>query len=305
MGLLAKQFFNRFGELAVLSLAINLLSLAVPVFVLQVYDRVIFHGGLTTLAGLIFGVLLAIGFDFLLRQARSPLVQMIGLRVDASLVKALVGRLLRLPLGSLEKQSNTQWQTLFHDHELVRDTVSSTLPLLIVDLPFILVFLGAIWMVAPPIAGLLLLIVPLYVAFAAMSSWAVARAARDEQNKAPDCNALTTEIIAGRLSVKSIGIGKVLSERWGGAHAMLVERSIVRGARSDTFQNLSVALGMATTVLITSYGAMAIVEQQMTIGGLIAAKMPATELSHPSTENDGGADSIQASAWPFVGLKMC
>lgn len=62
-----RPLLGRVGELAAMSLGINLLSLAVPVFVLQVYDRVVFHGGLVTLGGLVLGVVIAIAFDFVLR----------------------------------------------------------------------------------------------------------------------------------------------------------------------------------------------------------------------------------------------
>ena len=59
-------------EVLVMSLFINMLALAVPVFILQVYDRVIFHAGLTTLQGLAIGIVIVIVFDHVLRQARMP-----------------------------------------------------------------------------------------------------------------------------------------------------------------------------------------------------------------------------------------
>jgi hypothetical protein len=52
-----------FREVAVLSLFINLLALAVPVFVMQVYDRVVFHAGLATLEGLVIGIVCVLAFD--------------------------------------------------------------------------------------------------------------------------------------------------------------------------------------------------------------------------------------------------
>ena len=61
---------KRLGELAALSLAINVLSLAVPIFVLQVYDRVVFHGGLATLGGLVIGVFAATLWLTVLRRER-------------------------------------------------------------------------------------------------------------------------------------------------------------------------------------------------------------------------------------------
>ena len=58
-------------EVMAVSLFVNLLALALPIYVLQVYDRVVFQQGLPTLYALAIGVAIAIGFDFLLRQTRS------------------------------------------------------------------------------------------------------------------------------------------------------------------------------------------------------------------------------------------
>ncbi|MCW9040503.1 MAG: peptidase domain-containing ABC transporter, partial [Rhodospirillales bacterium] len=57
-----------FREVLILSLFVNILALAVPVFVLQVYDRVVFHAGISTLQGLVIGMALILSFDYALRQ---------------------------------------------------------------------------------------------------------------------------------------------------------------------------------------------------------------------------------------------
>ena len=57
-----------FRDLVLISLFINLLVLSIPVFVLQVYDRVVFHSGMTTLQGLVIGMGLVIGFDFIIND---------------------------------------------------------------------------------------------------------------------------------------------------------------------------------------------------------------------------------------------
>ncbi len=64
-----------FREVVLISLFINILALALPVFILQVYDRVVFYQGLNTLYALVIGVVIAIAFDFLLRQARARMLQ--------------------------------------------------------------------------------------------------------------------------------------------------------------------------------------------------------------------------------------
>lgn len=284
MQLALRPLLGRAGELAAMSFGINLLSLAVPVFVLQVYDRVIFHGGLVTLGGLVIGVGMAIAFDLVLRQARSGIVQRIALQVDVPLIRALFQRLSGLPLRELETQTDAQWHKLLRDQEAVRDTLAGPTTVLVVDLPFVFLFLLVIWLVASPIAWLLAALVPVYLLFAAGSSFAIGGATRSEQDAALQRDALSAQLISGRTTLKALGLGPSLAERWEAAQATLIERSLTRGRRVDLFSNVSSSLGMLTTVLLTSVGAVAIVGQEMTIGGLIAANMMAARIVQPLTQ---------------------
>ena len=102
-----------------ISLFVNLLGLAIPVFVLQAYDRVIIHAGISTLQALVAGVLLAIGFDFLLRQARARLLRSVAVRSDAAGGRALIRHILSLPLAVLESNPTAYWLSLFQDLEHV------------------------------------------------------------------------------------------------------------------------------------------------------------------------------------------
>lgn len=287
LDLALRPLSKRFGELAALSLVINLLSLAVPIFVLQVYDRVVFHGGLATLGGLVIGVMIALGFDFILRQARSRLVQMVALRVDISLIRALFDKLTRLPLRRLENQDDADWHRLLRDQECIRDTMAGPSTILLVDLPFILLFILVIWLVAQPIAWLLLALIPLYAAVAALSSWVVGKASRQEQDGSIGRQVLSSQLVRGRVTAKTLGLGDALRQQWETSQAELIKCSLNRGSKVDIFTNLSVALAMATTVVMTSVGALSIVQGNLTIGGLIAANMLAARVVQPLVQMIG------------------
>ncbi|MGI9492208.1 MAG: peptidase domain-containing ABC transporter [Geminicoccaceae bacterium] len=287
MELALHPLLQRFGELAILSLVINLLSLAVPIFVLQVYDRVVFHGGLVTLVGLVLGVMIALGFDFVLRQARSRLMQMIALRVDVGLIRALFEKLTNLPLRRLETQRDADWHGLLRDQECIRDTLAGPATILLVDLPFILLFIAVIWLVAEPIAWLLLALIPLYVLVAALSSWIIGNASRKEQEGFLGRQVLSAELVRGRIATKVLGLGSALQRHWEASQADLIKSSLNRGSKVDIFTNLSSVLAMTTTVVMTSIGALAIVHGELTIGGLIAANMLAARVVQPLVQMIG------------------
>ena len=76
-----------FREVLAMSAFVNILALAVPVFTLQVYDRVIGHASISTLVGFVIGMISIVIFDYILRQSRSRIMQTVALRIDV-----LVGR---------------------------------------------------------------------------------------------------------------------------------------------------------------------------------------------------------------------
>ena len=274
---------RRIGMLLAMSLCINLLSLAVPVFVLQVYDRVVLHAGLETLVGLTGMVLLALVFDFILRQARGRLLQVATTRLDVTLSRALFAKLTDLPLRELETWTQARWRTLLRDGETVRDTLAGPATILIIDMPFVLLFLVVIWTIAAPIAWLLVALIPMFVGLAVISSMLIDRANTTEQDAASKRDALIDQMVTGRGTLKALGMAHGLRGRWEQLQAGLILKAIRRGAMVDGFSHLATQAAMLTTVLMTCFGALAIIDHQLTIGGLIAANMLAARVVQPLT----------------------
>ena len=282
--LLISTLAPHLAKLAGMSVFINALSLAVPIFVLQVYDRVVPYGGIQTLKGLLLAVLAVIVFDFVLRQARSRLVQMMALRIDTKVKRLIFRHLTVMPLRDLETQSGARWQTLLRDGEIVRDTVAGSTVVLLVDLPFVVLFLTVIGLVAGPVAWVLTLAIPIYLLLTGISSFVIGRSSRAEQEAAVARDALTGELVSGRTTMKALHLGENLRDRWEQAEAELIRSSVVRGGHVDGFGNLGTSLTMLTSILMTTFGAIAIIGQEMTIGGLIAANMLSARVVQPMTQ---------------------
>ncbi len=286
-GVVRRLIGGRLAMLLVLSLSIHVLSLAVPVFVLQVYDRVVPHAGYQTLIGLTLLVLMALAFDFVLRQARSRLIQLVTVRVDVAISRRVFAKLAALPLRDLESWSQARWRTLLRDGETVRDTVAGPTTVLLVDLPFILLFLLVIWVIAGPVAWLLLTMIPVFLAMALASSVLVDRASASEQDAAQQRDALVGQLVTGRGPLKALGMTATLRGRWEQLQSRLILQSVTRGSRVDAFSHLATQAALLTTVLMTCFGALAIINQQLTIGGLIAANMLAARVVQPLTRTVG------------------
>lgn len=262
-----------FREIVTMSFFVNLLALAVPVFVLQVYDRVVYNAGISTLQGLLVGMMLVLVFDYVLRQSRARILQTVALQVDVLLGRRLFRKLMRLPLQTLESQPADYWSSLFRDVDAIRNTVSGASALLIADLPFAMLFLVLIFVIANPVAWVLLIILPVFMFVAWRSAGSMAEASGRERQSTQSRDALIGEMIAGRTTIKALSLNRTMEPVWEEKHADNIETSVMRGARTDSFSNLGATLSMITSILLTTVGALAIIDQRLTIGALIATNM--------------------------------
>ena len=268
-----RPLWPTFREIFVLSFFVNLLALAVPVFVMQVYDRVIFHAGLATLEGLVIGILCVLAFDWVLRQSRARILQRVALRLDVSVGRTLFDKLLALPLTVLEARPAAYWQALFRDVEIVRNTLSGAAALMVCDLPFAVFFLLLTFVIAQPVTWVLIFAIPIFVIVAWRSGKVMIGASQLERHSALHRDNLISEIIAGRTTVKALSLDRAIRPLWEEQHAECIERAVMRGSAADGHTNLGTTLTMMSTVAMTTVGAVAIIRQDMTIGALIAANM--------------------------------
>jgi len=275
------QLMPMYREIAVISMFINVLALAVPVFTLQIYDRVVNSGNLSTLQGLGIGMAFVFGFDYILRQSRSRLMQRSALNIDVHVGRQLFTKLMNVPLSQLEARTSAFWHALFRDVDTVRNTWSGPSALLVVDLPFAVLFIGVVYVIAAPIIWVLLLILPTFVLLAWRSAASVSAASGEERKAGFSRDTLMAEVIAGRNTVKALALENDIAPLWEDRQADTIKRSIMRGTRSDKYQNLGTGLAAFATVLMTSFGAIAIIEKDMSMGALIAANMLANKVIGP------------------------
>jgi len=268
-----KPFKSVFREVVAMSFFVNILALAVPVFTLQVYDRVVGNAGISTLQGLIVGMILVLIFDYVLRQSRARILQTVALRVDVELGRRLFRKLMRLPLQTLESRPSAHWSALFRDVDMVRNTLSGASALLLADLPFAILFLILIFVIAAPVAWVLLVMLPIFMIVAWRSSNVMSDASGDERKTTQTRDALISEMIGGRTTIKALALDRSMEPVWEEKHAENIENAIERGTKTDGFSNLGSSLSLLTSLLLTTVGALAIIDQNLTIGALIATNM--------------------------------
>lgn len=262
-----------FREVVAMSFFVNLLALAIPVFTMQVYNRVVNNNGISTLQGLVVGMILVLIFDYILRQSRARILQTVALRVDVELGRRLFRRLMRLPMQELESKPSAHWSSLFRDVDMIRNTLSGSTALLVADLPFAILFLILIFAIAAPVAWVLLVMLPVFMLIAWRSANVMADASGQERGSTQSRDSLVAEMISGRTTIKALALDRSMEPVWEEKHAENIENAIMRGSKTDGFSNLGASMSLLTSLLLTTVGSLAIIDQKLTIGALIATNM--------------------------------
>ena len=204
---------GQFWPVLLAALVVNLLALAVPLFTMNVYDRVIPNKAIPTLWVLALGVALALAFDFVLRIARSQLIDEIGRKLDAKFSQKLFEKVMNLPMA--ERQGSTgAFARRVSEYENVRDFFASTTVVLVVDISFLVIFLILItvlagWLVLVPLIGMALML------FAGvMLQKGMGRAALDAQADSSLQHSILVESIAGIETLKAARAEGQMLSRW-------------------------------------------------------------------------------------------
>lgn len=263
---------KEFWPVFLAALIVNMLAFAMPLFTMNVYDRVIPNKAISTLWVLATGVILALSFDFVLRVARARLIDEVGRKLDARLSQKLFEKVMNLPMA--ERQGSTgAFARRVSEFEMVRDFFASTTVVLVVDVVFLVLFLGLItllagWLVFVPIAGIALMLT------AGLSlQKAMGRAALDAQADSSLQHSVLVESIAGAETLKAARAEGQMLGRWRRYSAM----SAATGERMRRLTAVAVNLASISQQLISVGlligGFYRFQEGEMTMGAIIAIIM--------------------------------
>ncbi|GLS14495.1 peptidase domain-containing ABC transporter [Hydrogenophaga electricum] len=263
------------------SLPISLFGLLPSIFVLQVYDRVISRSATATLVALVAGIFCFLGVEYFLRARRSRALRNAGATIDHQVSGALLASLMRRPLRVLEARPTSAWLMLFRDVSAVRGTVTGGLMSAIFDLPMALFALIVIGIVAWPVLPVVLVFLGL-MAFLAWWWADEVRAGRVEETaRARDLDRIASEICRARETIKTLGQDAPVTELWRRSYDDWLTESFRKNGELENAREASTVLLTVFSVLAVTAGALAVTDQLMTVGSLMAVNMLAIKALSP------------------------
>jgi ATP-binding cassette, subfamily C, bacterial LapB len=263
------------------ALLINVFALALPMFTMNVYDRVVPNHAVETLWALAIGVSLVLGADLLMRLLRSRFVDEASARIDVQLSATLMERVLGMRLEH-RPESVGSFAANLRGFEQVRDFIASSTVTALIDLPFALLFVGvlgwiSVWLALPVVvAGLLIL------AAGSLLQHRLHELAETTYRTGALRNATLVEALTGIETIKSQAAESVVQAKWERANVFLANTGIKMRALSSSALYGTQSISQGVTVAIIVIGVYLIAQRDLTMGALIAASMLAGRALAPA-----------------------
>lgn len=299
------RFKAYYSQVIIATFLINFLALVSSLYVMNVYDRVIPNKSYETLWVLSIGVVLAISFEFIAKLIRSHLTDIAGKKADLIISSALFRRVMALQLVNKPVSSGSYANNL-RDFESVREFMTSASLLVLVDLPFLLLFVFVIWLVGGKIAIVPLIIIPVVIIMGFLVQPKIAHYMNASMRESSQRQGLVVEAIEGIETLKANNATNWAQQRWDQYTAKTAHIQTKIKDLNNFVVNFAVAMQQLNTVFLVLLGTYLIhstVEgDRITMGALIASVILSGRALAPLAQIAGLANRFQQARVALAGV---
>lgn len=270
-----------YRDVLVASLLVNLFALVSPLFVMNVYDRVVPNNAVETLWVLATGVSIVYLFDLVMRGLRGYFVDIASKKADVVLSSMIFEKVMGLRMDA-RPASVGAFANNLHEFESIRDFITSATILTLVDLPFVALFVFVIWFIGGPIA-----IIPACgIAVVAVAALALQVPLRNAVQKtfrtSAQKNATLVESLTAVETVKTLGAEGALQRKWEQAVGHIATWGVRSRLLSSSVVTLAVFVQQMAGVAVVVLGVYLIRDAELSMGGLIACVILAGRAMAPT-----------------------
>ncbi len=275
-----------YRDIMIAAFAVNMFALAMPLFTMNVYDRVVPNRATETLWVMAIGIALIVIGDLVLRTVRGYFLDWASARVDVK----LSGRIMEQVLGiRMEQRPNSvgSFASNLRSFETVRDFITSATITTLIDIPFGLIFIGVIawiaWpMIIPVILGAILILV-----YSLSVQTKMHELSETMYRAGAMRNAILIESLVGLETVKALGIEGNMQRKWEHSAHYLTEVSSKLRLLSTSINNGASSIQQLITVTLVVLGVYLVINGDLTMGGLMACTMLSSRALVPISQAAG------------------
>ncbi len=271
-GMVWQELFRERGwlwQIVVATLLINFIAVATSLFAMQVYDRVVPTLAYATLTALAAGMAIVIVLDWTLKIIRARILDSLASAVDRRVSQRVFNHLLNLQLDAQPRRLGTlaaQVSSL----DAVRQFFSATVVFALVDLPFVLLFLGFIGLLGGPVAWVYALLLPCALILGGIIQWRLKELFRQQLSRINERQGLLVDSIRGAESIRANHAGEQFAGEWqaltGSINRFGIQHRALSSLAGVTITSFSILAYVSAVVV----GVWQIEAGRLTMGGLIA-----------------------------------
>ncbi|MGN7738583.1 type I secretion system permease/ATPase [Pseudomonas sp. 22526] len=274
------RYRRYYRSAAIGAVLINVLALASIFFTMNVYDRVVPNQAFVTLWSLGIGVAVAMVFEAVARYVRAHLLDVAGKKADLVLGTMLFRQALSIQMEH-KPASSGSFANQLREFESVRDFATSATLAAISDLPFVLMFVGVIFVIGGPLGWIPLLLIPLILLISVIIQWPLARTMKENLRESSLKQGVLVESVEGLETLKAIGGEAYMQRRWETFSALSAATSMKSRQLSSIATGVVAFLQQLQTVALIIIGVYLIDAGDLTMGALIATVMLAGRATAP------------------------
>ena len=269
------------AEILLISLVLQLIGLATPLFFQVVMDKVLVNHAMQTLNVIAIGLICAMVFEALLSGIRTWVFAHTSSKIDVELGARLFRHLLNLPLAYFQSRRVGDSVARIRELENIRSFLTGNVMTLVLDLLFSFVFLGVMLWYSVTLTLVVLASIPVYLLLSLVFTPVIRRRLEDKFNKGAENQSFLVETISGIDTVKSMAVEPRWIQKWDQQLAAYVSSGLA-------VTNVAMVAGGGVTLtskLVTAaimwIGATLVIDKQLTVGELVAFNMLAGQVSSP------------------------
>ncbi len=269
------------GEVLALSLVLQLIALATPLFFQVVMDKVLVNHAMKTLNVIAVGLICATLFDAALSGIRAWVFAHTSSKIDVELGARLFRHLLALPLAWFQARRVGDSVARIRELEKIRAFLTGNAVTLVMDLAFSFVFLGVMLWYSAWLTLIVVVSILLYVLLSIVFTPVIRRRLNEKFNKGAENQSFLVETISGIDTVKAMALEPRWTDRWDRQLAAYVSAGLSATNVATIASGGVMLISKLVTAAIMWLGATLVMDGRLTVGELVAFNMLAGQVSSP------------------------
>jgi subfamily B ATP-binding cassette protein HlyB/CyaB len=268
-------------EVLLASFFIQFFALITPMIFQVVIDKVLVHRGMSTLEVLVAGLAIVSLFDVLLGGLRTYLSSHTSNRIDVELGARIFKHLVTLPLNYFQARRVGDSVARVREIETIRQFLTGSTLTLILDLIFGIIFIGVMFLYSSVLAWIVVATIPLYVTLAIVVTPIFRSRLEEKFRLGAENQAFLVESVTGIETIKAMAVEPIMQRKWEDQLAAYVGASFRTQVVGNVASQLSQLLSKVTTVLTLLVGAKLVINNDLTVGELVAFNMLSQQVTGP------------------------